>query len=169
MSRSDPNDVVEAVEQAEDAFEERGGGVPDYEESIESGGDWVTQLTKACRLIEVAGVLREQNGYYTAIIELCFGAIERSIEAYAVAMTGDEVEDFRDHEYSYDRAHQIGLFGDETAERMKSLYSENRTESYYGGSRPTDRQADAMYNLAVQVHSFCVDQITEGGVCVCDT
>jgi hypothetical protein len=169
MSSSDPNDVVEAVEQAEDAFEERGGGVPDYEESIESGGDWETQLTKACRLIEVAGVLREQNGYYTATIELCFGAIERSIEAYAVAMTGDEVEDFRDHEYSYERAHQIGLFGDETAESMKNLYSENRTESYYGGSRPTDRQADAMYNLAVQVHSFSVDQITEGGVCVCDT
>jgi len=127
MSSSDPNDVVEAVEQEQDAFEERGGGVPDYEESIESGGDWETQLTKACRLIEVAGVLREQNGYYTATIELCFGAIERSIEAYAVAMTGDEVEDFRDHEYSYERAHQIGLFGDETAESMKNLL---RCDSY---------------------------------------
>jgi hypothetical protein len=47
MSSSDPNDVVEAVEQAEDAFKERGGGVPDYEESIESGGDWETQLNKS--------------------------------------------------------------------------------------------------------------------------
>jgi hypothetical protein len=166
MSSSDPNDVVGAIEEAEDAFEERGKGRPDYEESIE-GGDWETQLTKACRLIEVAGVLREQNGYYTAVIELCFGAIERSVEAYAVAMTDDEVEDFRDHEYSYERAHQIGLFGEETAGRLKNLYSENRTESYYGGNRPTDRQADAMYDLAVQVHSFSVDQIREGGVCIC--
>jgi len=168
MSSSDPNDVVEAVEEAEDAFEERGGGVPDHEEKIESGGDWETQLTKACRLIEVAGVLREQNGYYTAVIELCFAAIERSIEAYSVAMAGDEVEDFQDHEYSYERAHQIGLFGRKTAESMKDLYSENRTESYYGGSRPTDRQADSMYELARRIHSFSVDQIREGGVCICE-
>jgi len=55
------------LKEAEDAFEERGGGVPDYKESIESGGDWETQLTKACRLIEVVGVLREQNGYYTVL------------------------------------------------------------------------------------------------------
>lgn len=34
---------------------------------------------------------------------------------YAVAMTGEEVEDFRDHEYSYERVHQIGLFEEKTA------------------------------------------------------
>ncbi|MDZ7687567.1 MAG: DNA-binding protein [Halobacteriales archaeon] len=168
MSSSDPADIRRTLEEAEDAFEERGGGIPEYEEGIKSGGGWETQLTKACRLLEVADVLREQNGYHTAVIELCFGAIERSTEAYAVAMAGDEVEDFRDHKYSYERAHQIGLFGEETAERMRGLYSENRTESYYGGSRPTDRQADTMYDLAVQVHSFSVEQIREGGVCICD-
>ncbi len=51
---------------------------------------------------------------------------------------------------------------------MKELYSENRTESYYGGGRPTDRQADSMYELSVQVHSFSVNQIREGGVCICE-
>jgi len=45
-------------------------------------------------------------------------------------MAGDEVEDLQDHEYSYERAHEIGLFGRETAGSMKDLYSENRTESY---------------------------------------
>jgi hypothetical protein len=110
MSSSDPSEVVETLERAQDAFEERGSGIPDYEENIEGGGGWKTQLTKACRLIETPRDLREQNGHYTAVIELCFGAIERSIEAYAVAMTEDSVEDFQDHEYSYERAHQIGLF-----------------------------------------------------------
>jgi hypothetical protein len=168
MSDSDPNDIVEAIREAEDTFERQEGGRADTEEGIESGGGWKTQLTKACRLIEAADVLRRQDGYHTAVIELCFGAIERSIEAYAVAMTEDEVEDFRNHEYSYERAHQIGLFGQETAEDMKELYSENRTESYYGGGRPTDRQADVMYDLAVRVHSFSVNQIREGGVCICE-
>lgn len=142
--------------------------MPDYEDGIEPGGDWETQLTKACRLLEVADVLREQDGYYTAVIEICFGAIERSIEAYAVAMTGDEVEDFEDHEYSYERAHEIGLLEEEAARRVMRLYNENRTESYYGGSRPNDRQAEAMYDLALRVHEFAVDQIREGGVCICE-
>lgn len=168
MSSSDPSDIRRVLEEAEDAFEERGDGIPEYEEGIESGGDWETQLTKACRLLNVVKVLREQNGYHTAVIELCFGAIERSIEAYSVAMASDEVKDFRDHEYSYRRAHQTGLFGEETAERMRGLYSENRTESYYGGGRPTDRQADAMYELAAQVHLFSVEQIREGGLCICN-
>lgn len=164
---SDPEAVLAALGRAEDAFEEVGHGVPGYEEGIESGGGWETQLTKACKLLEVVAVVRERNGYHTAVIELCFGVIERSIEAYAVAMAGDEVADFRDHEYSYERAHHVGLFEAGTAEAMMELYAENRTESYYGGGRPTDRQAAAMSDLAREVHDFAVDQIREGGVCIC--
>lgn len=48
------------------------------------------------------------------------------------------------------------------------LYKEIRTESYYVGSRPNDRQAEAMYDLALRVHEFVVDQIREGGVCICE-
>ena len=84
-------------------------------------------------------------------------------------MTDDEVADFRDHEYSYERAHQIGLFEREAARAMRDLYSENRTESYYGGGLPTDQQAVAMIALARAVHTFVVDQIREGGVCICES
>jgi len=59
-------------------------------------------------------------------------------------MTNDTLQDFQDHQFSYERAHQIGLFERKTAEAMKDLYSENRTESYYGGGRPTEEQAEAM-------------------------
>jgi hypothetical protein len=165
---SDPSTVLAALDRAEDAFEEVGHGVPHYEKGIESGGGWETQLTKACKLLDVIAVLQEQNGYYTAVIELCFGAIERSIEAYAVGMGGDEVEDFRDHEYSYERAHEVGLFEKETADALMYLYDENRTESYYGGGRPTNRQTEAMSDLAREIHRYVVDQIREGGVCICE-
>ena len=107
---SDPQDVLDAVEKAQDAFEQAGHGIPTPERGIESGGGWETQLTKACRLLELIESSKGSTDYYTASIELSFGAIERSIEAYAVAMGGDSVEDFRDHEYSYERAHQHGLF-----------------------------------------------------------
>lgn len=168
-SGSDPTTILDALERAEDAFEEVGHGVPSYETGIESGGNWETQLTKACRLLEVITTIEARNGHYTAVIELCFGAIERSVEAYAIATSGDTVEDFRDHEYSYERAHEVGLFDAETATTMRNLYSENRTESYYGGSRPTDRQAEAMSDLAREVHGFVTEQIREGGICVCDS
>lgn len=165
---TDPATVVDALERAEAAFEERGPRRPTLEEGIAGGGDWETQLTKACKLLEVTESIESQNGHYTASIELSFGAIERSIEAYAIAMGGNDIEDFRDHEYSYERAHQLGLFERTTAIAMQDLYSENRTESYYGGGRPTDQQAGAMVALARAVHDFAVDQIRESGVCRCE-
>lgn len=167
-SGSDPESVLTALERARDAFEMVGRGRPEFEAGIDGDEDWRTQLTKACRLLEVAETLRLRGGYYTAVIEVCFGALERSIEAYALAMTNDTLQDFRDHEFSYERAHEAGLFEKETTEEMKHLYSENRTESYYGGGRPTKGQANAMVELATEVHRFSAAQIREGGVCLCD-
>lgn len=164
---SDPDSVLDALDRAEDAFAERGQGLPDYEEGIVSGRDWKTQLTKGCKLLAVIDLMQGENGYYTAVVELGFGVIERSIEAYAVAMAGDTVEDFRDHEYCYERAHQVGLFEEETALAMQNLFSANRPASYYGGARPTDRQAAAMADLCRAVHEFAVSLINEGGVCCC--
>lgn len=83
-------------------------------------------------------------------------------------MTDDTLDDYQDHQFSYDRAEQIGLFEEDTTAEMKALYSDNRTESYYGGSRPTAEQAEAITELATAVHQFSVSQIREGGVCLCD-
>jgi len=93
---SDPKDVLDALEWAQDAFEGVGLGIPALEEGIAEGGGWETQLTKACKLLEVVDVLRAENGYYTAVIELSFGVIERSIEAYLVRMAGHDVEEPED-------------------------------------------------------------------------
>ena len=166
---SDPAAVLDALERAKDAFEMVGRGQPAFEDGISADADWKTQLTKACRLLEVVETLQDQDGYHTAVIEVCFGALERSIEAYTLAMTDDTLEDFQDHQFSYERAHQSGLFERETAEQMQELYSENRTESYYGGGRPTEEQAHAMADLATAAHQFVVSQIREGGVCLCNT
>jgi hypothetical protein len=167
-NQSDPDSVLSALERAQDAFKMVEGGRSAFEEGISADADWKTQLTKACRLLEVTETLQSQDGYYTAVIEVCFGAIERSIEAYALSMTTDTLQDFQDHQFSYERTHQTGLFEKETAEEMKTLYSDNRTESYYGGGRPTAEQANAMAELATAVHQFSVSQIREGGVCLCD-
>jgi len=165
---SDPKAVRTALERAQDAFEIVGSGRTEFEKGISADADWKTQLMKACRLLEVVETLQSQDEYYTAVIEVCFGGIERSIEAYALSMSNNTLQDFQDHQFSYEPARQIWLFEKDTAEEMKNLYSENRTESYYGGGRPTEEQATAMTDLATAGHRFSVNQIQEGGVCLCD-
>ena len=165
---SDPQAITGALAAAIDAFNEEGHGVPTREAAINSDADWKTQLTKACRLLtaveQIAG-----RGFYTATIELCFGATERSIEAYALAEGGDDLDDFHDHTYCYDRATALGLLSSTTTNQLRQLYDTNRTDSYYGGRRPTERQADAMQQLSRSVHQYVTNQIREGGVCVCDS
>lgn len=164
---SDPQAITDALDAAIDAFNEEGYGVPKREEDIDPEADWKTQLTKACRLRAAVERIAGQ-GFYTATIELCFGAIERSVEAFALAEGGDALEDFHDHTYCYDRATDLGLLSRTTADNLRHLYDSNRTDSYYGGRRPTERQADTMRQLSRSVHEYVIDQIREGGVCVCD-
>jgi hypothetical protein len=164
---SDPNAITEALDAAIDAFNEEGFGVPTREADINSDADWKTQLTKGCRLLAAMDQIAGQ-GFYTATIELCFGATERSVEAFVLAEGGDELEDFHDHTYCYDRAATLGLLSQETTESLRRLYDTNRTDSYYGGRRPTERQADTMQRLSRSIHDYVTDQIREGGVCVCD-
>lgn len=168
MSSKDPRDVTDALEYAQDAFQERGFGSPDFEAGISVEADWETQLTKACRLLEVCAELQRIDGYYLAIIEVCFGAIERTLEAYCLKMGGDELRDFQNHSDSYRRAQDHGLFRPQTISNLRDLYGENRTDSYYGAKRPTGEQTAAMSELAHAIHDFTVDQIREGGVCTCE-
>ena len=73
---SDSTAVLTALDRAQDAFEMVGRGRAAFEDGISADEDWKTQLTKACRLLEVVDTLQSQDGYYTAVIEVCFGAIE---------------------------------------------------------------------------------------------
>lgn len=163
---SDPNAITDALETAVDAFNEAGHGIPAYEEAIDTDDEWSAQLTKGCSLLRAVDRI-DEDGYYTATIELCFGAIERSMEAYALAEGGDELRDFHDHTYCYDRASELALLSRSTTDALEGLYTENRTDSYYGGRRPTKAQADAMRSLAREIHDHVGNQIREGSACVC--
>lgn len=167
---SDPDDITRHLDEATQAFElGLNHGQPAYEEGVSRDQDWRTQFTKACRYLAGARTLRGQDGHYGAVIELCFGAIERTLESYILWQNPDEsIEDYTDHEAVYDRALHVGLLDDrETAEEMKDLYSRNRVDHYYGGRVPTEAQEDAMYALATELHDFTSDKIRDGGFCLC--
>jgi len=166
---SDPAAVREALDTAVDAFNEAGHGIPTREPDIDTDTDWKTQLTKGCRLLATVAEIKG-DGSYTATVELCFGSIERSLEAFAIAAGGDELRDFQtdSHDRCYDRAAQLGLFTRELSCELDDLYGNNRTDSYYGGRHPTKRQAEAMHRLAREIHRHVADRTREGGVCNCE-
>jgi len=164
---SDPTAIRDTLSEATEAFDEEGHGIPTREAGIDTDADWKTQFTKACKLLGAVETI-DGDGYDTAVIELCFGVIERSLEAFALAEGGDELTDFRDHTHCYSRSAALGLLSRATASELLNLYQNNRTDSYYGGRRPTRRQARAMQRLAEEIHRYTGDQIREGGVCTCD-
>ncbi|MFB6193698.1 MAG: hypothetical protein ABEI75_01415 [Halobaculum sp.] len=77
----DPQELLDAVTHAEDAF---GGrlGRPTYEAGLDpdSHASDVIQLRKACRLLDACRSLRATDGYYTSVIEMTFAAVERTFE-----------------------------------------------------------------------------------------
>ncbi|MFW5919494.1 MAG: DNA-binding protein [Halanaeroarchaeum sp.] len=164
---SDPTHVTDALDSAEDAFEFVGHGVAEFENGIDGTADWKTQLTKACRYLEACRVLRSKDGFSGAVIELCFGAIERTLEAYLLWETGDDLDQYHDHEAMYDRVAERGLFSIDTAENLKQLYATNRTEHYYGGLVPTHQKESAMIELAEAIHRYVPEQISDEDVCRC--
>ena len=165
---SDRRAIRKALDAAIDAYNEERSGGPDREDAIASVEVRTAKLTKSCRLLDAVARIDGER-HYTAVIELCFGATERSIEAYALAVDGDELNDFHDHTHCYDRAADLGLLSRTATQELRGLYDDNRTDSYYGGKRPTENQADSMYALSRSVHQYVTDQIREGGVCVRNT
>jgi hypothetical protein len=164
---SDPTDISAAIEAAEDSFEYAGFGRPDFEDGINQDEDWTIQLTKACRNLEAARTLRTHDGFNGAVIELCFGAIERTFEGYLLWATADSLEEYMDHETVYDRIVAVGLLEPDTADSLRELYGANGTEHYYGGRVPTTQKAESMYELAETIHAYTTDQMRGKNVCIC--
>ena len=166
MSDSDPGALSDRVETAQERFQygqgtvEAGLGDPD--------SDAIGQLRKACRLLAAARSLRAADGYHTAVVEMSFGAIERSFEFFVLALSTDTIRDFDDHTYAYQRAFELGVISDALRDDYHSLYTEYRTESYYGDRQVHEDEADAMFDLAVVTHEFLRDHPSEHYDCLCD-
>nr|WP_250874083.1 hypothetical protein [Halomarina rubra] len=123
---SDLTVVRDALDAAVDAFNEEGYGIPTREPGIDTDTGWKTQLTKGCQLLAAVEEI-EGIGYYTATVELSFGCIERSLEAFAIEEGNDTLRDFQtdSHDRCYDRA-------------AGTLYTRTGTRA----QRPVWRQSD---------------------------
>lgn len=86
---------------------------------------------------------------------MAFSAIERTLEFYALIASNDTIDTFRvGHDRVYDRSVELQALTEETATRLKHLYRDNRTASYYRNAVATTQQAEALFDLAVRIHDY---------------
>ncbi|THE63254.1 DNA-binding protein [Salinadaptatus halalkaliphilus] len=163
---SDPSSIVAALRDAEEAFGGYRSGAT-YEADLEPDDPEITQLRKACRLLEASRTLRANDGYHTSVIEMSFAAIERTLEWYVLVQSTDTVGDFQSHRYAYDRAAALGLFSQSLCDELYQMHSDNRSAAYYRDTVATAEQADALFHLAVEIHEYTVQHLQYSHECRC--
>lgn len=164
-----PADVLDALDSAEDAFGGVTSGSPEYKTGLDpSTTDLpVIQLRKACRLLDACRTLRANDGYHTSVIEMSFAAIERSLEFYALLASNDAIGDFQDHQRVYERAAALNIIPEETAARLETLYTRNRSAAYYRDTVATRDQAEALFALADRVYRHVREFAQSSHECRC--
>lgn len=163
----DGSHVEDALENTEMTFEDTRGQSP--ETGLDIDDEALVQLRKACRLLETATTLREQNGHYTVVIETSFVAIERSIQFYLIHRNVASGADLRhDHAAVYERAAEMNLFSPSFGDRLLNLWKTNRAAVYYREAAATAEQADAILELATAVHEYVLQFASAAHNCICD-
>lgn len=97
---SDPNDLLEQIAAAEDAFG-HAHGQPTFEPELNAAPDadeGAVQIQNACRLLELIHSLDEIGEYYGSILEHSFIVIEHTFQGYLIAIAGTDSKEFRNHD-----------------------------------------------------------------------
>lgn len=155
---SDPTDLLERIDAAEDAFG-HAHGRPTFEPELNAASDAAdgeVQIQKACRLLELTHRIDDLGDYYGAILEHSFIIVEHTFQGYLLAMTGTDANELRNHTSPYEFAKGQVPLEDETIDSLKTLYDARRTEHYYGTSVTTEAQARTMRSVAATVHERIV-------------
>lgn len=125
----DDGRVATALEEAERCFRDVRGQT--HEAELDPTQPALTQLRKACRLLDACRVLRTHDGYHTSVIELSFGAIKRTIQFYIFDSTTDTLGEYQRHEAVYERGAELNLYSMTMKDQLLQLWRENRSATYY--------------------------------------
>jgi hypothetical protein len=161
----DDSHIEELLDETQNLFQKPESKV---EEGLDVDDPSLLQLRKACRLLDAAQFLYQQDGYYTVIIEASFAAIERTVQFYLLdkgLLTRDE---YVNHETVYQLGEDAGLYGEEFAGKLENLWRNNRSDTYYREGTATQERARKMLDLAQEVHSHILQLAGERHECICD-
>jgi len=160
----DNSNVEQLLDEATDLFERPG---KNFEEGLDVDDPVMLQLRKACRLIDAATFLLDEDGYYTVIVETSFAAIERTIQYYLLEHDLLRVDEYVNHEDVYRQGVQAGLYDQKFADKLETLWRNNRSETYYREGIATKKRAEKMLELAQEVHRHILHLSSQRHECIC--
>lgn len=163
MDDSDVDDTLDEV------LREFRGPTRNPETGLDVDDAVLLQLRKSCRLIDAVESLRQQNGYYTVVIEGSFASIERSLQFYLLENGYVEEDEYVDHETVYRLGRNAGLYSDDFLGRLLELWQNHRSRTYYREGVGSEDTAGLMLHLAEQIHSHVLQLAGESHECVCET
>ncbi|MXR40062.1 hypothetical protein GRX01_01635 [Halobaculum sp. WSA2] len=140
-----------------------------FEEGLDVDDPTLLQLKKACRMIDAAQFLQQEDGYYTVVIEASFSAIERTIQFYLLDTGLLHEDEYINHENVYQMGEDAGLYTKEFAGKLTNLWRNNRSDTYYREGIATEERARKMLELAKAVHSHVLQLAGESHECICNT
>lgn len=156
--------IDEALTEARHQFQTPAGEV---ERGLDVDAPATLQLRKACRLIDATERLAERNGHHTVVIEASFAAIERSIQFYLLDTGYLDQDDYVGHEQVYELGTSVGLYDESFEDRLRSLWRNNRSRTYYREGIGTAPRAAAMTNLVRALHAHVTELAGRRHDCLC--
>jgi hypothetical protein len=156
--------IEQLIHDAQAAFDRR---PTDIETGLDVKNAALLQLRKACRLLAGAEALQDAS-YYTLVIEASFVAIERTVEFRLLERSTMQPDDLPGtHPAVYREAAAAGVFAESTAADLADLWRDHRAKTYYQDGLASAARADAMHELATEVHAYITGRSRQGHECLC--
>lgn len=160
------SDIESLLDEAQTLFEQR---ATNPEDGLNIDDSTLLQLRKACRLLDAAAFLMEEDGYYTVVVEASFAAIERTIQYYLLESGLLHEDEYVNHETVYERGERAGLYNGEFADKLMNLWRNNRSDTYYREGVASEERAEKMLELAGEIHGYVLQLAGEHHECICGT
>ncbi|MDY6765498.1 MAG: hypothetical protein SV377_07455 [Halobacteria archaeon] len=158
--------IEDLLDEVKTLFDERPETV---ETGLEVDSASLLQLRKACRLLTAANHLRQENGYYTVVIEVSFAAIERTFQFYLLEKGLLHPDEYIGHQMIYEQGHRAGLYNEEFKEKLFDVWQDNRSHSYYRGGVGSEGRAEKMLELAEAIHNHVLQLAGQSHECICNS
>jgi hypothetical protein len=156
--------IEHLIDNVQAAFDRR---PTDIEAGLDVEDAALLQLRKACRLLAGAEALQDAS-YYTLVIEASFVAIERTVEFRLLERGTIQPDDLPGtHPGVYREAAAVGVFDESMAADLADLWRDHRAKTYYQDGLASAARADAMYELATEIHAYVTGRSRQSHECIC--
>lgn len=142
-------------------------GDQDAEAGLDVSDAGLVQLRKACRSISGADQLLA-DGYYTLAIEAGFTSIEKTFLFWLIKDGHqDPAVPPQSHTTAINRSADVGFIDPEVANRLETLWRDNRSQTYYQHGLATRERAETILTLATEIHSRVIHLAGQNHDCIC--